>query len=241
MSKRPLMLYLIPLFLLSIALSFPIQAALLYDHQLSELGAILSKITFVNWFTMIVICATAYSLYQGSAYCKLLIPLSIGTVILNNYFVGQWGQDFNMAESSMASVLFAFSFAPLMHKPTLTVLTDPKKRWWARAQRHMTQVPITINPFVGQTLNARTFDISDSGVFVSLSSDDLSNIPKVGDKLRLSITLGSMKKLKCDARVVRFAKPTGIYPQGLGLEFIQIDKQDKVDLKRYLSAPQAQI
>ncbi|MCJ8275230.1 MAG: PilZ domain-containing protein, partial [Bdellovibrionales bacterium] len=48
--------------------------------------------------------------------------------------------------------------------------------------------------------------------------------PKVGDRIRVTFNVNSMRKIRCEAVVVRHCEARGRYPEGLGLRFIDFDK-----------------
>lgn len=239
MSKRPLLLYIIPILLLMTAASIPLQVLYLYEHDLTELTSIIQKISPLNWLSIGLMLFTAHALFSANKSVRFLVPFTIFCVSLNNYFVGQWGNDFSFSQSLFSTLGFALLFAPLLHSSVFQILKNPKHKWWSRSERFKANLPVSLNPFVGQTILANTFDISTTGLFITIKSEDLSNLPKVGETLRLSLNFNSMKKIKCEAKVVRIASPSGIYPQGLGLQFIEPNRKLKHDLRKHLASVQA--
>ena len=82
MKKRPLSLKFVALFYLLIALSLPLQVALLFQHGFSEWAQIMSKMTLINWVLATLALLTASFIWMGHRYVKYFIPLTILVVIL---------------------------------------------------------------------------------------------------------------------------------------------------------------
>jgi hypothetical protein len=232
---RPKQFYFASLALFLMAVSFPVQAMLLYGHHWSETSAIFSKMTIFNWLVVISFLAGSYFYFHASRTIVYLAPLILGLVALNNYWVGQFAGDFSMLETSLATLAVGVVFTPLALPSSRVVLQDPKRRWWRRSKRHNRRVSATLNPYVGEMLHVQTFDISQSGAFVCLSQDQ-TETPKVGDTVRVSFNVNSMKKIRCEAVVVRISEAKGHYPRGMGLKFTQMERPFEKSFERFLNS-----
>lgn len=84
-------------------------------------------------------------------------------------------------------------------------------------------------------LHVQTYDISKTGAFLSLEEYKDNNYPKVGDTVRVSFSISSMKKVRCEAIVVRIAEPEGKYPRGMGIRFKMMDKGQEKSFHQFLS------
>lgn len=235
MMAKPKIVYWMSLALFAIALAIPMQIAILYQHSLSELDSIFQKITLLNFICMAMMLTCAYLLINISPYLKLFAPITIVTLAWNNYLVGSYGEDFQMSQTILGTGLFAGLFVPLLRKDLRQILSEPHRRWWRRANRYLKSVDVILNPFVGQTLQAHTFDLSESGAFIPFEDKPLNEIPKVGERIKISLHLDTLRKIKCEAIVVRAVEPKGSYPKGIGVQFTHMNETYKRSLNNFLN------
>lgn len=237
MVKKPRLFLFISFALACIMVSFPLQVVMLYDHGLSELLHVFRKISFLNLMVMSLLGYTSYLAYHASPYLKYVAPVTIVAVLWNNLVTGSYATDFSMAASCLATLGFSLLFTPLFHKKARFILADGKNRWWFQSRRHKRQVTMTLNPYVGDTLLAQTFDISKTGAFVHVDQAD-GTVPDVGETLRISLNVGGMRNVRCEAKIVRINEDdkAGAYPKGVGIEFKGMDKQARKDLERFLKS-----
>jgi hypothetical protein len=234
MIMRPKQFYFVAAIMLLIALSFPIQAMLLYGHSWTEWGAILQKITWLNALVMLTFTVSAYFYFHASRVVLYLAPVLLVLVALNNYWVGQYAGDFSMLQTSLGTLAVAFLFAPLTLPSSKVVLRDPKRRWWRRSKRINKRVATTLNPYVGDMITAHTFDVSETGAFLCLNEEQ-TELPRVGDTVRISFNVSAMKKIRCEAIVVRITEARGHYPRGMGIKFVDMDRIHEKKFSEFLS------
>lgn len=235
MIMRPKQFYLASLALFFMALSFPFQVMILYGHHWSETTAIFSKITWLNWLVIISFTLASFLYFQASRIILYLAPLVLILVGLNNYWVGQFAGDYSLLQTSLGTLVVALVFAPLALPSSRVVLKDPKRRWWRRSKRYNKRVAATLNPYVGDMIHTHTFDLSQTGAFVYLD-DNQKQTPKVGDTIRICFTVNSMKKIRCEAVVVRIAEPVGHYPRGMGLKFTGMNRNNEKSFSQFLNS-----
>ena len=221
--------------LLLVAGSFALQAALLFQHSFSELGSILQKISILNFVCICMMLTTSYMLFNLSPYLKIMSPLTIACLAWNNYLVGSYGQDFSMAQAMLGTGLFAGLFVPLFRKDIRLILSDPHRRWWRRANRFNKNIDVILNPYVGKTLLAQTFDLSESGAFIPFENKSWNEIPKVGERIKISMHIDTIRKIKCEAVVARIVEPGGNYPKGIGIRFTEMNETHKRSLNNFLT------
>lgn len=234
MMARPKIVYFIAFAILSVVLSLPIQSALLYQNNLKELPEIFAKLTYINWMMAIVLTATALAVFNVSPHIKALVPFSVALVGWNNYLAGSYNTDYSLSQALLGAGLFAGLMVPLLKKDVRYLLNNPKMRWWARSPRKNRSVPVTVNPYVGSTWQTKTFDISETGAFISFERQNFEELPKIGEHLKLNLNINTLKKIKCEAIVVRVEEPKGMYPRGIGVKFIKIKGDQKRNLSNYL-------
>lgn len=234
MMAKPRIIYWMCLCLVAVVFAVPLQAAIIYQHSFLEIAEIFYKLSYPNWVMMGSILLTIYFLYHVSPFLKIFAPLTILTIAWNNYLVGEYGQDFPLYQTLAGTALCSMIFAPLFKKEIRQLLNDPRRRWWNRAKRLNKSVDVTLNPYVGQTLMAHTFDLSESGAFIPFENVPWSEIPKVGERLKVSLQINTLRKIKGEAIVVRAVEARGSYPQGIGIRFIELDGSSKKNLSQFL-------
>ena len=235
MMVKPRIVYWMSFVLVAITLSMPLQIAWLYQHSFNEFGSILQKISFANSISMLLMLTTAYMLINISPYLKVFAPITILCLAWNNYLVGDYGQDFHMSQTMVGTGLFAGLFVPLFRQDIRLLLNNPQRRWWRRAQRFQRNIDVILNPYVGHTLHAHTFDLSESGAFIPFENKSLEEIPKVGERLKISLHIDTLRKIKCEAVVVRVVEPRGIYPKGIVVRFTNMNETHKRSLNNFLT------
>jgi hypothetical protein len=235
MTLRPKQFYLVSACMLFAAISFPFQVAWLYGHSLTEVQSIFAKLTHLNWLVLVSLLMGAYLYFQASRWIIIFAPIMLAIISYNNYQVGAFGGDFSLLQTTLASMGAGILFLPLFMPSSRAILRNPQRRWWRISKRHTKKVSATLNPFVGEMIQAQTYDLSQTGVFLALKDEDLAHCPKVGDTVRLSFNVSPMKKIRCEARVVRVAEPQGRYPMGIGLRFVEFDKSHQKSYSQFLT------
>ncbi len=235
MTLRPKQFYLVSALMFLAALSFPVQVMWLYGHGFSETGAIFTKLTTLNWLVLSGLLVGSYLYLQASRWIVYFAPVFLTIVFYNNYQVGVFAQDFSMLQTSLATLGASLLFVPLLMPSSQVILKDPKRRWWRRSKRYHAEVAATLNPFVGEMIQARTYDISQTGTFLVLDGGADQPCPKVGDTVRLSFNINGMKRIRCEAVVVRIAEPQGNYPRGIGLRFLEFEKMHQKSFEKLLA------
>lgn len=235
MQKKPLLFTIVPLILIGVCASFYFQTAIVLNTSFTNYGRILSKITTSNWVTMFAMIVSGISILRSSKWAKLFMPLTIMVVFWNNYLVATYTNNFSKGQIAFAAVLFALLFAPLYTKKIQFVLSDPKNQWWRRAFRKKHKIPVLIkHPTVG-ALQARSHDVSTTGLFLRFDHEAWTNLPSVGQKVDLSLSLDGAREIQCTAVVVRHVEPKGFYPRGMGLQFIELPNKQKKTLESFLN------
>ncbi|MCB0408084.1 MAG: PilZ domain-containing protein, partial [Bdellovibrionales bacterium] len=104
---------------------------------------------------------------------------------------------------------------------------NPQIRWWLVAERKYIKAPIGIAPFRGEQFVSRTLDISKTGAFIESQGVHHLNL---GEKINLSLKLGTLQQLQLQAEVVRFQDEG----EGFGVHFQEMNQQQRKILDRYL-------
>lgn len=228
MRKRPNALLFFSIFMLSVAMSIPIQISYLQDFE-----NIFQMITMLNIFLIIVCALTSVAAYNLHKSFHYLLFLAILSVLLNNWWVGFVGLDFNLFETSVASLGFLFCCSVLLEKKTYQVLRNPKLKWWDTSLRSKIEIPVALSPALrGPALIKKSYDISETGVFIQgLNQDEFERL-KIGEKFSICFYFHKILKIRCDAMIVRKSKESGSYPAGVGLKFVGIDEKIKSVIRR---------
>jgi hypothetical protein len=213
MKSRPLAITLFSVLLLAVGLSVPLQAAYLENFE-----NIFRSMTVLNAIMAGLCVLTAISVYTVHNSFKYLLPLTFGTVVFNNWWVGYVGFDFSTMETTAASFAFAGICCSLLERNAFTVLRNPKLKWWTVAARKKLNIPVTLKKMRGKALDIRAFDISESGMFLQdVGKDEFRNY-EVGERIEIDLHFNEILKVRCEAKIVRKTHRQGMYPAGIGLQ-----------------------
>jgi hypothetical protein len=233
MRRRPSWFIFLALVFFVTALALPAQIMVIYGHSFYELQAVFAKLTFLNWLVFGGLLIYSVLVFRASPHMRLASPLMISLVALNNYFVGHYATDYSMFTASFGTLAFAAINLPLLHPDLQWLMLHPEKRWWMRAERKRLAIPITIEGTRLQPARAETFDVSESGAFVTAAQD-----VGVGDWITVRMSFGTFTKIRCQARVVRRSEASGTYPGGIGVQFMNLSWRDRRDIRRCLEREQ---
>ena len=240
MKRRPLFLTLLSSFFLIVAISFPLQVLVLYGH--TDLFVIFNKISFLNFLVAVVLLAHIPLLLRASGKLKYSLPVLLILVMWNNFVVGSYAFDYKMSSTALASVGFIGACSPMLTKKIRDILNNPGMRWWLTPRRAEASLSTLIHPYVGSSLQARTLDISETGVYIAAetcrlrdSEEDFCDGFNVGDLTSITIKLGQFHSIKCEAEVVRVADESYSHPAGYGLRFLNPDITTKSHLKQFIA------
>jgi hypothetical protein len=234
MRTLPKPFVLMSLALVLVALCYPVQVMFIYGHSLTELVSIFSKLAPLNW-VVILGCTWVSSLsYRGSRWTLAMFPLLTIAVAWNNWLVSQVGSDFGVINTSLATLGFASLGGFMFTAASWEVITHPEKRWWLRPERRAVAAPVFVIPKTGDAFRVETFDISRTGAFLKVRSGDA--LMRTGDRISLRLTMGALTVLRCEAKVVRKSDAKGMYPDGVGIEFLNLKGHETAELKKYLDS-----
>jgi PilZ domain len=234
MKKRPLALLLFSLIMISSALSFPFQICIVEDISFLNFSEWLNRITLLNWLSMASLVSVAGLAYYASTHLLIAIPINSIILTVNNFWVGYVGLNFSLAQTSIASAGLFLTTCLLLEKKTFAVLRNQKLRWWRTAERKKVHLPVSLHPWVGETIMATTFDVSESGAFIATTPSAAKL--NVGDKMQLRLSLAGHLDIRCTARLVRKADAAGAYPQGMGVIFEDLSGSERQFLRQALHA-----
>ena len=235
MTKKPKLFSAILFVLLGLIVAFPVQVMFLYGHYPWEVLPILAKLSILNWLTMIGSGYTAYCAYSAAPQFKIALPLLTLLVAWNNLVVGYVGYDYNVITTLIATLIFASSNLVFFQSEIQMLMAAPQKRWWLIPPRLKVNVPVFISPQRSEGFSTDTFDLSAGGTFIPLKSAMASQL-SMGESLSLSFKLGTFRTLRCDARVVRLQKAKGLYPEGVGIKFENLNRQQQYTLSQFFRA-----
>jgi hypothetical protein len=221
--------------LLVVAASFPLQIMMIYSHSPEELSAVFAKLAPLNWVVAIGCVGIAYMAHRGSRLMWFMFPLLSFVVAWNNWLVSVAGEDFSALTTALATLGFASLGTMLLTNQAWEVLLHPERRWWLTPQRKKITAPVFIIPQQGEAFRAETFDISAQGAFIPINNGDMFTAFRNGDKISLRLTMGALTVLRCEAQVVRRNSAKGMYPTGVGIQFLNLNRNDSRELRKYLN------
>ncbi|MBC7691505.1 MAG: PilZ domain-containing protein [Methylotenera sp.] len=238
MKSRPDPFNYLCVFLLCIALSFPLQIMALYGHSPLEYRAILGKIAPLNWIILSLATYTSYLALRASRLLLVSVPLLVIAVTYNNWLVASTGLGYSKMTTGLASVFFLAAMASFARKETLEVILKPQMRWWLTPPRWKVQVPVRMKLFLknSKEYKVETFDISENGAFLPVSASLISDELPVGSQCFLSLPLPGLFYIQCRGEIVRSTRGNGNYPAGVGVRFLGMNHADRKKLTNFLKA-----
>lgn len=237
MKSRPLILTFMPIFLIGVALSFPIQIMVIYGHGIGELPAVFEKLSYLNRLVIFLCLLNATLVLRTSKLSLFITPILMVAVILNNWWVGTAATDYTLTSTLWASIVFVFLNSLLFLPGARLALLSPKQQWWRASPRKKVGLPIVISPWLeGVSFATETFDISESGAFLSNSIKSNVAIPhlKPNDFIEIRFQIAGYYQIRCSAKVVRVVVEKGSYPAGMGIQFQEMDNKDQKILRRFI-------
>ncbi|HEX4925793.1 MAG TPA: PilZ domain-containing protein [Bdellovibrionales bacterium] len=236
MRTQPKSLIAMAAILTAIAVSYPVQVMFLYEHSMTELYSVLSKLAPLNWLVAVGCLFASYLAFRASPWMWVVFPVLSFFVAWNNWLVGSVGADFSATTTALATLGFTSLGSLMFSAQAWEILLHPEKRWWLRPERKQVSAPVFVIPKQGDAFRAETFDISATGAFIPLASESALLSFNTGDKISLRLTMGALTVLRCEAQVIRRNAPKGHYPAGVGIQFLNMNRHDSKELRKYLSS-----
>ena len=216
MRRRPMALTFFSFVMGVIFFNLPLQAIYLQDFE-----NVLQSMTWLNIIVAVFCLLTAIASYNTHKSIRFLLPTTVASVIYNNWWVGHVGLNYSATETSAASLSFVIFCTILLEPNTFKVLHNPKLKWWNVPVRKQTEIPVSLILLRGDTLMKKSFDISESGLFLQgLEKQELEGL-KIDEILTVCMHFNKILKVRCSAKIVRKAEANGIYPSGIGLQFFE--------------------
>ncbi|MCB0415760.1 MAG: hypothetical protein KDD50_15580, partial [Bdellovibrionales bacterium] len=145
MTYRPWPFSLVSFGFLALALSMPVQSAYLFELPLYAIVDQIGHMTDLNLTIFVLLIVQSPLIWKAHRSIKISVPLTAILVLINNFYVGTYGFQFNMVHSSIASLYFlglcGFIFLP----ESLFALNHPNKRWWMSPERAKKNLPIKLS------------------------------------------------------------------------------------------------
>lgn len=217
MRNKPLYLKLFPIGTFLIAMSFPIQIALLYSLDHTQFIKILSMLTPLNLLSMSLFLTCSVMSLLMSKHIYKITPVLIIVILINNTIVGVYGNDYSLIQVSLSFILTCFTLVPLYAKDVVAVIKEPKLRWWLTPKRYNVRKAHLIR-FKDVEIFSEILNLSKTGIFTKIKEPSMIELLRTGDLVELNISDTTDFAIK--AKVVRIAK-TDSNHNGLGLEIIK--------------------
>jgi hypothetical protein len=243
MNKKPIYITFMSIFFLTLALMFPIQISYLYEISLFNIPEIVSKLTFLNLISIIVLITASIMTFKMNKRLFYYLPIINFFIFFNNYIVAEYGQIYSHTTTLIASLGFLITTLGFYQRDIHKVYHDFKFRYWLTSPRFKKRTQVKIQ-YGEETYWGYTHDISASGMFiVEEQRGSIYNIPQnVEMKVTLIVEKTSTKtsNIKIDARIVRKCMARGNYPQGVGVNFSknlsEEDMQMTIEVEKGLAA-----
>jgi len=186
-------------------------------------------------FNILVIGVSLYNFYYcftASENVKWSFPLAIGVISFNNSIVLVYGNDFESYTVILSTLLFMVLSAYFLLTHDTDVINHPDSQWWRIPRRFSLKERVTLHALGKEIDMGETFDISTSGAFIPYHLTDEYNLFK-GEEI-IDFSIGEDSPVHCRAKIVRKSCATGTYPDGIGIQFIDMDQSDKLKLQQKL-------
>lgn len=227
MRTKPLAAYLIGIALLFVAASFPAQISYWFGHHLfDEFGAILQKLTWLNYTVILALAFAAYQVMAASL-TKMTPLILFGIVGFNNYVVGKDGGLYSMMNTLLATAALGIMLSLFVKSKLFKVLSDKKLQWWRSAPRKRVQIPIRMAIHQLQKESWKTIDVSSTGMFLKAENEEVLNHPKLKVGSHFPIYFKDQNS-PVNVEIVRKQKDRkGRYNGGIGLRFIDVKSHQR--------------
>ncbi|MCO4752878.1 MAG: PilZ domain-containing protein [Bacteriovoracaceae bacterium] len=223
MKTKPLFFTVMPAIFLMLALALPVQIALIYQINIFDLTGIFSKLTPLNICLMGMFAWVSFATFKYDKSLFVLLPFVNLAVFVNNYVVGSFGEDFSIFETTVGSTAFLALSVSFYSKSIYRVFNEQNYRWWLSVPRKKLSVPLTIHTSAN-TIKTKSFDVSETGIFAITDNEFGLFKTAKNQEIELSIHLND-KILQCKGKIVRKSLQKGAYPEGVGIQFSQVDGQ----------------
>lgn len=233
MKTKPLAFKLLMILFWGIIAAFPTQIMLLYGHYPWEVIPVLAKLSILNWMVIASCIYAAHLANNVDPKIRWFIPAMTLLVAWNNLIVGYVGLDYNGTMTFLGTLAFASINGVFLMPSVQEALSNPQKRWWQNPTRYHVKVPVFVNPLRGgDGFYTESFDLSSSGTFIPLKPTQVKSFEN-GEMLALSFTLGTFRSLRCNAKIIRNDQAKGNYPQGLGIQFTDLNRKQRESIQQY--------
>ncbi len=240
MNKKPAYFIILSAILLLIVLGMPFQVMWLYEHPYRDLDLAIAQLPWNNWALMLAATVVSIQLFLVHPNLKFSVPVFCFLGFLNNFFVGLESPDYSLIETSTASLVLVLIFVPLLHPEQMKLLNDSSLRWWTRPPRAELLIPAQIKTKHNQ-IHAQTYDLSESGVFLTFGSLDLFKEQfetELSDfeSFEINLKLDQLQVFRCQTQIVRINNDQrGVYPPGVGLKFVNPSESQRQELRKFVA------
>lgn len=233
MNRKPTLFNILALGLVAVAISFPLQIAWIYGHDIlhpDHLRAIWHKLTINNLMTMAILGVTAWKVWHVKSGLVPWIAASCSVVAVNNVIVAAYANDWTSIQTTSATIVFAVAICAFVFTRAYELTLAPQLHWWRPAKRHRVDAPVVIEFLGHHRFQAQLFDISTSGIFVTgIHQQLLASLAPVNEEMAVKIpyknTFHAFK-----VKLVRKTERRGHYPGGWGLSFTGLDFWQRMKL-----------
>lgn len=185
---------------------------------------------------LLLTAAQVFLLLRASRTLLLSAPLYLGYAFWQSWIPRQFTGEWQLAEAALTSLGILCAHVGLFRPLPARILRHPGLRWWRVPDRVQRRFDVVIRPTAGGELFSRTFEISQVGAFLPLEeiqwkdrgahSVDLQALP-VGTRCSVRITIDQLHTIRGWAEVVRASPASGRYPEGFGIRFLTILREDR--------------
>ncbi len=203
-----------------IAASFPIQISIIYRIELFDILGILSKLTFINISTMVMLFAASILTMQINKRIFYALPILNFFIFFNNFIVSEYGSTYSSTQTLSASLIFLVSTLGFYQKDIYKVFHDLRYRYWLSSKRFNKEIIVLVE-YEDQNIWSKTYDISKTGMFIV--DENLEHLYKIpgNSTIKIKLFIGTDKYIPLEAVIIRKSFSRGKYPAGIGIQFTE--------------------
>ena len=197
-----------------------IMTATLFDIPLSRcIGILLSPLYYV---VSLCVMGAGYGLWEVRRWSWYLLLISQFLVGYENAILVQgYAESHHKIFIFLVSILAQGLLISVIAKEIRVPYFFPRIRWWESNPRYRLSVPVSIVRGSGETREGDILDIAMAGCFIKQRSDWTQD-----ESVTLQFKIFGFE-IRCPGKVVWLAQSTVTYPQGVGVKFGLLLKDQK--------------
>ncbi len=174
MNKKPSYFTWITLFLLGVAISFPLQILYLFEYDFKDIFLCFSHLSHINWLVIFSCLSVSIFVWMVHKYINYFIAGLIFIVSVNNLIVGLTAVNYTWMEAIISEVVFVGPLIFLFRNSFQKLIFNPALHYWKTPRRVSLQETVYIDEELNIT--SESVNVSSSGILIKISNNDLNSM-----------------------------------------------------------------